>query len=281
MATIMRSSLSRTEDTRKFPHGVGSIARVGRVVLGRALLDPGWRWSVDIKPAARTDSCEIHHLHVLLSGRFAVQMDDGDYAEFEPEDVFDVPPRHDAWVVGEEGVAILDVSGNSAEFGLPATQGRALATVMMTDIVDSTGLAERLGDTAWRRVLAEHNRLVRGFLERHGGQEVKTTGDGFLATFDTAVGAIACGSGLRDAVHEASVEIRVGIHTGEIELLHDDIGGITVNATARLMSLAKPSEVLVSAITRAIVQGSGLAFASRGSHRLRGLAAPMEVYALA
>jgi class 3 adenylate cyclase len=281
MPSIRRSSLAHPNDTRRFPHGVGSIARVGRVVVGRALLEPGWRWSTDIRPTVRTASCEIHHLHVLVSGRFAVRMDDAEYGEFGPDDVFDVPAGHDAWVVGEERVEILDVSGNSAEFGLPATHGRALATLMMTDIVDSTRLAAQSGDTVWRRILADHNRIVRGLLEQHDGHEVKTTGDGFLATFDTALGALACGAAVRDAVREATLEVRVGVHTGEIDLLHDDIGGIAVHATARLLSLAAPSEVLVSAITRAIAAGSGLEFVPRGTHEVKGIPAPMEVYALA
>jgi class 3 adenylate cyclase len=281
MPPIRRSSLSNPDDTRTFPHGTGSIARVGRLVIGRALLEPGWRWSTDIRPAVRTPSCQIHHLHVLVSGRFAVRMDDGEYAEFGLDDVFDVPAGHDAWVVGDEPVEILDISGNSAEFGLPAAHGRALATVMMTDIVDSTRLAAVLGDTAWRRVLADHNQIVRGLLEQHGGREINTTGDGFLATFDTALGALACAAAVRDAVQEASVEVRVGVHTGEIELLHDDIGGIAVHATARLMALATPSEVLVSAITRAIAEGSGLQFVPRGTHEVKGIPTPMDVYALA
>src|SRR5688572_11270494 len=100
MALIRRGSLANPVDRRLFPHGTGSIARIGHALIGRAVLEPGWRWSNDIRPAVRTESCEIHHLHVLLRGRLAVQMEDGEYAEFGPDDVFDIPAGHDTWVIG-------------------------------------------------------------------------------------------------------------------------------------------------------------------------------------
>jgi class 3 adenylate cyclase len=280
MSAIRRKSLLDPDDRRSFSRGEGALVRVGQLAIGRARLEPGWRWSADIGPGVGTASCEIHHLHVLLAGRFGVRMDDGEEAEFGPGDVFDLPPGHDAWVIGDGPVELLDVSGNVAEFGLPSTHGRSLATVLMTDIVDSTVIATRIGDRAWRQALNDHNRVVRSLLERHAGREVKTTGDGFLATFETAVGAVRCAVAIRDAVRDVGLEVRVGVHTGEIELLHEDIGGITVHATARVMALAGASEVLVSAVTRAVAEGSGISFVPRGEHHLKGVPTPMDLYAL-
>ena len=118
-AVFRRKSLRDPDDTRQFAHGAGEVVRVGTVDVGRAVLHPGWRWSVDVKPLVRTASCQMRHLHVILSGRFAVQMDDGALYELIADDVADVPPGHDAWVVGGEPAILLDISGNVSDFALP------------------------------------------------------------------------------------------------------------------------------------------------------------------
>jgi class 3 adenylate cyclase len=280
MARLQRANLDLA-DARRFPNGSGAAVRVGPLSIGRARLEPGWRWSTSIKPIVGSTWCETHHLHVLLSGRFAAQMDDGEMAEFGPGDVFELPPGHDAWVVGDEVVTLLDVLGNSSTFAQPASAERVLATLLMTDIVASTATAARMGDAGWRQALGNHNRVVRAELAQYRGREVNTTGDGFLATFASAGAAVRAAAAIRDATAALQLPVRIGVHTGEIELLPgDDVGGIAVHATARIMALAAPSEVLVSATTRALADGVGLRFERRGRHELKGIEEPMEVFAL-
>ena len=276
--TIERRSFREPDLARTFPHGSGVVARVGALAVGRAELEPGWRWSNDLRPAVGTPSCPSHHLHVLLSGRFAVQMDGADAEEFAPGDVFDVPPGHDAWVVGDEPVVLLDLSGNVSDFGLPTAHGRVLATILMTDIVSSTPLAERLGDAGWKQLLARHDRVVRVALERFRGREIDTTGDGFLVTFDSAVGAVRAARDIAAATRAAGVEVRIGVHTGEIEVFPDDARGLAIHVAARVMAEAASSEVLVSAVTRALVDDPALTFEPVGARTLKGLAQPVELF---
>jgi class 3 adenylate cyclase len=148
---------------------------------------------------------------------------------------------------------------------------RELATVLFTDIVGSTDLATELGDERWLELRAVHDYLVRQKLAAFRGREIKTTGDGFLATFDGPAKAIYCAIQIRDAIHSLGTEIRAGVHTGEIQLLDGDIGGVAVHLAARVMSLAKPGEVLVSSTTSDLVVGSGISFEDRGSHELKGV----------
>jgi class 3 adenylate cyclase len=281
MSRIRRASLDDPASFRSMSRGVGSLAVVGPLAIGRARLEPGWRWSVDLQPRVGTTSCQAHHLHLLVHGRFAVQLDGSDEVEeFQPGDVFDIPPGHDAWVVGDVPVELFDVSGNSAEFGLPASTQRVVATMLMTDIVDSTAIAARLGDAAWRQALAGHNRLVRSQLGRFRGRELDTTGDGFFATFDSAAAALECARAIRTNVLELGLQVRIGVHTGEIEITQDDVGGLAVHAAARVMAAAGPSEILTSTVTRVLAEGSGIRFEPHGTHDLKGIPAPMELFAV-
>jgi len=273
-------SFERPDDTRRFPHGFGAYVDIGPLAIGRAVLEPGWRWSTDLKSAVGTELCEFHHLHVLVAGRMAFQMTDREVYEFAAGDVMDIPPGHDSWVIGDEPVVLLDISGNISDFGLPVSPTQVVATMMMTDIVGSTRMASQLGDAVWRQRLAEHNRAVRSQFERFRGREIDTTGDGFLAIFDSARAALLCALSTRDATSELGIEIRVGVHTGEIEVLADDVRGIAVHATARIMSAAQPAEVLASAVTRALGEGTGLGFEDRGSHELKGFGIPIELVAV-
>ena len=147
---------------------------------------------------------------------------------------------------------------------------RALATVLFTDIVGSTETAARLGDRRWRELLERHDAIVRRQLAVHRGREVKTMGDGFLATFDGPARAIRCAGAIAGAVGDIELQIRTGIHTGEVELIGEDVGGMAVNIGARIGALADPGEVLVSSTVRELVVGSGLEFTDRGTHTLKG-----------
>ena len=157
---------------------------------------------------------------------------------------------------------------------------RVLATVLFTDIVGSTAHAAGMGDQRWRDLLGSYQALVRGELARSRGREVKTLGDGFLATFDGPARAIRCACAIRDSVRPLGIEIRAGLHTGECELMDDDVGGIAVHIGARVASSAAPSEVLVSSTVKDLVAGSGLRFADRGTHHLHGVPGEWRLFAV-
>lgn len=152
----------------------------------------------------------------------------------------------------------------------PATS-RVLATVLFTDIVDSTGHATRLGDERWAALRAAHHRLVRDLLGRHAGREIETAGDGFVATFDGPGRAIRCAVELTVRVQELGLEIRAGVHTGEIDLAGDEISGIAVHIAARVVAAASPTAVWATGTVRELVIGSGIEFVARGEHGLKGV----------
>jgi class 3 adenylate cyclase len=157
---------------------------------------------------------------------------------------------------------------------------RVLTTIMFTDIVGSTQRAAVLGDGRWRDLLDNHDTMVRHELERFGGFEVNTAGDGFVASFPSPSAAIACADSLVDAIRVLGIEIRVGIHAGEVEVRGDDVAGMAVHIGARVAALAGPSEVLVSSTVRDIVTGSRHRFADRGEHELKGVPGQWRLCAL-
>jgi class 3 adenylate cyclase len=157
---------------------------------------------------------------------------------------------------------------------------RVLATVMFTDIVGSTERASQLGDRRWREVLELHGATLRKELARFRGREVKTMGDGFMATFDGPARAIKCGQAIASAVANEGLQVRVGLHTGDVEVMGDDVGGIAVNIAARVGALAGPGEVLVSSTVTDLVAGSGIAFAERGAHQLKGVPDEWRLYSV-
>jgi class 3 adenylate cyclase len=280
VARLKGANLGDPAHQRPIGRGVGTMNPIGPIIVGRAQLQPGWRWSIDLRPIVGTESCMVHHLQVLLAGRLAVRMDDGEEAIFGPLDTFEIFPGHDTWVVGEEPVDILDISGNVEDFGLPSTVSRVVATLLMTDIVDSTANLARMGDQAWRQTLADHDRIVRSELRRGQGREIATTGDGFLAEFPSAAAALTSALRIRDAVREMGIEIRVGVHTGEIERAGDNVRGLAVHTAARVMSSAGPSEVVTTMITRLLSATGPFRFDDRGEHQLKGLPAPIELFAV-
>ncbi|MDT5367419.1 MAG: hypothetical protein QOC62_1850 [Mycobacterium sp.] len=158
---------------------------------------------------------------------------------------------------------------------------RVLATVLFTDIVDSTRRAAEIGDRDWHALLDAHDAVVRAQLARFRGREVNSTGDGFLAMFDGPQRAIRCAMAIRDAVQTLGIEVRAGLHTGECEIRGDDIGGIAVHIGARVSALAGPNDVLVSSTLRDLVIGSGLEFEERGTHELKGVPGEWRLFAVA
>jgi class 3 adenylate cyclase len=280
MGRIRRKNLDDPDEFRQLERASLSIVTIGSHLVGLGVVQPGFRWSTHVGAAMGTRSCPIHHLQLVLSGRFGVRMDDGEEVELTTHDFFEVPPGHDAWVIGDEPVVLLDVAGNVGALGVAQEHDRVVTTLLMTDIVESTRLASQIGDAAWKQHLADHNRIVRVQLHRFRGVEVATTGDGFLATFDSAAGALRAADGIRHGVREAGVEVRIGVHTGEVERIGDDIGGVAVHAAARVMALGGPSEVLASSVTQGLADGSGLTFEDHGRHQVKGLDRPIDVVRL-
>jgi len=160
----------------------------------------------------------------------------------------------------------------------PRQLDRVLATVMFTDIVDSTKRAAEAGDRGWRELIERHNELTRRQLGRFRGREIKTLGDGFLATFDGPARGIECAAAIRDGVRPLGLEVRAGLHTGECELAGDDVRGMAVNIGARIGALAGPSEVLVSSTVKDLVVGADLEFMDRGEHELKGVPGPWRLF---
>jgi class 3 adenylate cyclase len=163
----------------------------------------------------------------------------------------------------------------------PPEVDRQLMTVVFTDIVGSTEQASAMGDRAWRDLLAAHNEAIRRELIRFRGREIKTTGDGFLATFDGPARGLQCARAIRTAVAGLGLSLRIGVHTGECEVLGTDVGGVGVHLAARVMSEAEPGEILVSGTVRDLVSGSGVGFIDRGPHALKGFPGTWQLLALA
>lgn len=192
----------------------------------------------------------------------------------------ELPGQDSLYWVGETEEMLAEVEQFLTGTSQPPEPARVLATVLFSDIVDSTAQASAMGDRAWRDRLDSHDAMVRRQLVRFRGKEVKTTGDGFLATFDGPARAIQCGCALRDGAQQLGVAVRVGLHCGEVELRGDDIAGIGVHIGARVAALAGPGEVLVSRTVADLVAGAGIDFEDRGERELKGVPGSWRVYAV-
>jgi len=158
---------------------------------------------------------------------------------------------------------------------------RVLATILFTDIVGSTARAAEIGDHAWKELLSQHHSIVRRELAHFRGREIDTAGDGFFATFDGPARGVRCAMSIRDAVPQIGLEIRAGLHTGECEIMGPNVGGLAVHIGARVAARANASEVLVSSTVKDLVAGSGIVFADRGTHTLKGVPDDWQLYAVA
>jgi class 3 adenylate cyclase len=185
---------------------------------------------------------------------------------------------HFFWV-GDQDQLLDEIDRFVAEVrDYEADLDRVLATVMFTDIVGSTAKAAELGDKGWRGLVEGHHGIVRALLGRFRGTEVDTAGDGFFATFDGPARGVRCAQAIAGAVRDLDLEVRAGVHTGEVETIGGKVGGIAVNIGARIGALAGPSEVLVSSTVKDLVSGSGLAFADAGEHELKGVPDRWHLY---
>jgi class 3 adenylate cyclase len=236
---------------------------------------------VDVRavlPSIRVPTLVLHHsddpLIVPALGKYvADHIQDAKYVELPGRNMYQiVEPWRDSF---QEIAEFL--TGHQAD----VADDRVLATVLFTDIVDSTRRAVEIGDRDWHALLDAHDAVVRAQLARFRGREVNTSGDGFLAMFDGPQRAIRCAMSIRDAVQALGIEVRAGLHTGECETRGDDIGGIAVHIGARVSALAGANDVLVSSTLRDLVIGSGLEFEERGAHELKGVPGEWHLFAVA
>jgi class 3 adenylate cyclase len=231
----------------------------------------------DVLPAIRVPTLVVQRkdnpIITLEQGRYVADRIPG--AKF-----IAVPGADHGLAVGDPDVILDEVEEFLTGARTPGDADRVLATVLFTDIVQSTARLSELGDRQWREVLNSHDELARRQVERYGGQLVDTTGDGLLATFDGPLRGIRCAIALRDAVRRIGLTIRAGLHTGEIERNRDDVTGLGVHIAARVQALAQPNEVLVSRTVKDLVAGAALKFADRGSHELKGVQDSWELYAV-
>ena len=281
MPRLRYKSFATPDEIRPIPKGRAAIVSLDEATVARSEFYPGWRWSTDLAPIMGTQSCQVHHLGHAVSGVLHVRMDDGEALDIPPDSIYEIPPGHDAWVVGEEPWLTLEwTSARIVGIGPEGPGERVLATVLFTDIVDSTATLQRIGDRAWQELLRLHNARLRDDLNTFRGREVKTTGDGFLAVFDGATKAVRCAAAMTRSAHDVGLAIRVGIHTGEVEYVGTDVRGVAVHAAARVMSLAGPDEVFVTSTTSELLDGSGVVLEEAGIHELKGLSGRRLVFRL-
>ncbi len=281
MPRLQRKTFDDPDEARTFPKASAALVSLDETTVGLGRWEPGWRWSTHLAPIAGTASCQLHHLGYALSGTLRVATDDGHELEIGTGSVYEIPAGHDAWVVGDEPFVTIEwTSSRVVGVGPEGPGDRVLATVMFTDIVDSTATLERIGDAAWQELLHAHNRRFRDQLNTFRGREIDTTGDGFLAIFDSATRAVQCGVAMIRAANEIDLAIRVGLHTGEVDLVGDGVRGVAVHTAARVLSRATPDDVFVSSTTRDLVVGSGLEFEDAGTHDLKGLTGVRSLFRL-
>jgi class 3 adenylate cyclase len=256
----------------------GTFQRVGASPsMGVATLQAMMNIDVrDILPSVRVPTLLIHRAGdravPAKSSRFMSEhIPNAKYVELEGEDHL--------WFVGDVDAIFDEVEEFLTGVRRNVVNDRMLATVLFTDIVDSTRKVAELGDHRWRELLSEHDALVRRELERFRGRELKTIGDGFLATFDGPARAVTCAGAIRDRAHGIGITVRAGIHTGECEVIGDDIAGVAVNIAARISALAAPDEVLVSRTVTDLVYGSPIEFKDRGLVELKGVPDTWHLYA--
>jgi class 3 adenylate cyclase len=255
------------------------LLRQGTSPSGAADLIDLYR-EMDVRPAL--PAIDVPSLVIHRAGDRLVRAEHGRYlAEHIPGARYvELPGEDHLWVVGDETTLLSEIEEFLVGSRGASESERALATVLFTDIVGSTEKAAHLGDRRWRRLLERHDAAVRHQLGLHRGREVKTMGDGFLVTFDGPARAIRCACALREEIGDLGLEVRAGIHTGEVELIGDDVGGMAVNIGARIGALAGPGEVLVSSTVRELVVGSGLEFADRGAKTLKGAPGEWRLFAV-
>ena len=231
----------------------------------------------DVLPSIRVPTLVMHRrdddfIKLEHSRYLASHIQDARFVELEGSD--------NVFAVGDSEAVLGEIEEFLTGDRHEREPDRMLATVLFTDIVDSTRRAAEMGDTSWRSLLERHDALFRRALERHRGREVKHTGDGFMATFDGPARAIRCAASVAETMSSLGIEVRAGLHTGELEVMNGDFRGLAVHIAARVMDLAEPCEVLVSSTVKDLVVGSGIDFRDRGAHELRGVPGQWRLFSV-
>jgi class 3 adenylate cyclase len=279
MARLQRRRFDETQDVRVTGRGRVDVIELDDRVIARLVWEPGWRWSVDVKPIAGTQWCQSHHVAYSVSGNLRVQMSDGVELEIGPREIFEIPPGHDAWVVGDEPFVSIDFELLRGFARPPDDTGRrTLASILMTDIVDSTARAVALGPAPWQEVIRRHNEIAERAIDQHEGRLVKTTGDGVIGLFNSAERAVRAASVIALGVRPLEIAVRAAVHSGEVEVTAGDVRGVAVHMTARMMALAGADEIVVSSTVRDVLDGTGLEFEDFGLHELKGLPGQRQLY---
>jgi class 3 adenylate cyclase len=279
MARLQRRRFDESEDVRITGRGRVEIVELDDRVIGKLVWDPGWRWSVDVKPIAGTQYCQSHHVGYCVSGRLRVQMSDGVELEIGPNEVFEIPPGHDAWVLGDEPFVTIDFEAMRGFARANTDTGRrTLASILMTDIVESTARAVALGPARWQEVVRRHNELAERAIDQHDGRLIKTTGDGVIGLFNSAEQAVRAASAISVGVRSLDIAVRAAVNTGEVEQTAGDARGVAVHAVARMMALAQADEIVISATVHDLLDGTGLEFEDFGLHELKGLPGQRQLF---
>ena len=281
MPRLQRKAFATPDDVRRFANGLIEVVTLDEVWASRFVFQPGWRWSNDVAPIAGTRSCQHRHVGYTISGRLFVRMDDGTTMTIGPGEAYEIPPGHDAAVEGEVAWESVEfTSGHSYGRAAEDRVGGVLATMVFSDIVDSTGMLARIGDAAWTDVVRNHNERIRAVIDRYRGRELATLGDGFLALFDGAGNAVRAAAAMDSAVTDLGLRVRTGVHTGEVWIEGGQARGVAVHAAARIAALAGAGEVLLSGTTHDALDGSDIKFEFRGAHELKGLTGARAIFAL-
>ena len=280
MARLQARIFDSDGDRLTFSRGIAQIVKLGDATVARGVYQPGWRWSTDMPEVAGSPTCRLHHLGYAISGALHVEMDDGQTLDVQTGSVYEIPPGHDAWVVGDQPFVTIDWTSAQSWLAQEVLAESTVVTVVLTDIVDSTAMLHKVGDWAWRELLATHNARLREQLNTFRGRHVKSTGDGILAVFDSPSRAVRCAGAMSAAARGIDLPIRIGVHTGEVELLGEDIRGLAVHAAARVMALGDADDVMVSSTTHDLLEGSNLTLEDAGTHELKGLPGARKIYRL-
>ena len=260
------------DETIRLPGIVEDLVEIAGMTVARTVQDPGWRWSTDTRPLVGGEWCEARHIGVVISGRVGFLFRDGRVLEFGPDDVYDVSPGHDGYTIGDEPAVMIEWSGMRAFAGSRAGfDDRVLATLLFVDLVESTTTATGVGDVTWRELLSVFHQSVRSATEQFRGRLVDTAGDSVFVVFDAPARALRCASAIRAAAGAQGLQVRAGVHAGEVASDGSEVRGVAVHEAARIMAAAGSGEVLVSEIIPTLVQGLGLDFRDRGEHDLKGI----------
>lgn len=271
MADYASKSLGEPDETIRLPGVELDVVDLGDLTVGRAVHEPGWRWSTHVRPIVGGEWCQVRHVGVVLSGRMGILLSDGTSLEFQTDDVLDIPPGHDGYVIGHEPCVLLEWGGIRAFAGFTGgLQNRVLATLLVLEPTGADARAREMGDAAWRDFLSGYFESVRLRLQHFRGTEISLSESRIVATFQGPAQALRCAVEIRRLASNG-LRVRGGVHVGEVELVGNDVRGIAVREAERMAELATEDEILVSETTRALAAASGFRFEDRGASDLEDI----------